>query len=729
VAKPKKPKAKAKTKTAAKPVKAVKKKKPVVADNIIVEPPVRIEGNKRIEYIPANRGRIFDRTGKYVLARNQAVFDLAIVPSELISHQNFQKPCSADAIQPGGVSLVTKTVGKKKIRRRVVKKASWRCVHLSVLFKTLARKYRARLTNTQKRRFYRLAYQAGKANRLSKPIRIRFQVSHRVSADIISNQEKQELIGVKILSRQTRVYPYGSLFAHVVGFTAPIYNSERKALLADPDKREQYMGVTRIGKRGIEKQYDEILQGKPGIREVTLDANGSAVSSKVVAEPVAGKDIYLTVNYKLTRYADRLLRKRRGAVVALDPNNGQVLALVSKPSYNPNAYTNGRNYRRVAGLKKLRRKHLVFSRATHSWVPPGSTVKPYYALAGLHYSQLPRRGVNCNGYFKIRGYKRPWRDWNYKEGGHRHTGLRKSIVHSCDVYYYTLATRLGIDKIDSFLQLFGFGEATDIDLPAEKTGVRPSREFKKTRYKKPAHKVWFPGDTVTVGIGQGYFVVTPLQQAVAVATIASRGVVYKPRVLLKIRNGKGFTQNPPVVKRKITRVRDEHWELITKHMVGVVHGGGTAKATARYTRGRFKIVGKTGTAQLFKVEADAHYEEKEVPKHLRDHAWFVAFAPYKKPKVAIAVFVEHGGHGSDTAAPIAGRFVNRFMQPYLPAKSKRRAVRRIVRKKAKPAPSVVRKKAKPVPSVVGKKAKPVIPKPRNRSTHQHQARRHPPAIQ
>lgn len=462
---------------------------------------------------------------------------------------------------------------------------------------------------------------------------------------------RHRLPGVNIVARLNRYYPFGDSLAHVVGYVGRI--DERDLERVDAT---DYRGTSHIGKIGIERYYESELHGHVGYQQVETNAQGRVLRTLQEEPPVPGKHIYLSIDVKLQQAAEKALGDYSGAAVAIDPRNGEVLALVSKPGYNPNAFVNGIS---SADYKALQADHdqPLFNRALLGQYPPGSTVKPFMGLAGLHYGiASPQRTNFCPGFYQLPGEERKYRDW--KRGGHGRVDLDAAITQSCDVYFYDLARDMGIDRIHDFLRHFGFGDQTDIDMNVERPGLLPSREWKRKR----RGQVWFPGETLITGIGQGYMLTTPVQLASAVATLSEHGKRFQPRMLHAIKNpNTGLTElSKPIVQPGVDNVAQANWDYVIDAMQHVVYG---KHATAWRLRDLpYQIAGKTGTAQVFGIKQEEEYNADEIAERLRDHALFVAFAPADQPRIALAVVVENGGSGGSVGAPIAGEILQYFFE-------------------------------------------------------------------
>lgn len=456
------------------------------------------------------------------------------------------------------------------------------------------------------------------------------------------------LSGAEIHTRMMRTYPYRELTAHVVGYIARINDKELASL--DP---AQYRGSFFIGKSGLEKSYETLLHGLTGHEEYEANVRGRMVRRLGRHEPVSGTDLFLSLDIRLQQTAMDALGEYHGAVVAIDPRNGDVLALASKPSYDPDPFIQGISRERYAALQQDEARPL-YDRATRGTYPPGSTVKPFEALAGLELLGLsPAHRVACPGYFRLPGSRHQYRDWAH--GGHGPTDMRLSIVQSCDVYYYDLATRLGIRRLHDFMHgRFGLGQVTGLDIAGEKAGIYPSEEWKR-KYRKAE---WRAGDTVIAGIGQGFVTVTPLQMARATAVLANRGLAVEPRLVKRIKAGWEVEHPYPRSPAGGRPIDPGHWDTVVGAMVDVVQRGTARRIAAGLS---YRMAGKTGTAQVFSVAQGKSYKSMRVTQSLRDHAWFIAFAPAEAPRIAVAVLAENAGHGGTVAAPIARRVIDQYL--------------------------------------------------------------------
>lgn len=464
--------------------------------------------------------------------------------------------------------------------------------------------------------------------------------------------------GVGIKARLFREYPYGEMTAHLIGYVGRI-NQTDVTQLEENDLAANYRGSDYIGKTGLEQSYENELHGTTGVEQVEVDSVGRAVRRLSRTPPVSGNALVLSIDAKLQEIAFRSFGNYRGALVAIDPNNGEVLAFVSKPGYDPALFIDGIDTQSWDELNNSPDTPLN-NRALRGQYPPGSTIKPFMALAGLHYGERsPGQTISDPGYFTLPGSSHQYRDW--KKNGHGSVDMFKSIVVSCDTYYYGLATDLGIDRISKYLPRFGFGKKTGIDLEGETSGLLPSQEWKTRRYRQQ----WYMGDTVSVGIGQGYSLVTPLQLAVATAMLANNGMGFRPHLVKEVRsslsNANHLMENNPQFDLKI---EPAHLDLVRKAMAAVTQPGGTAVQAA--AGAPYHIAGKTGTAQVIGMKQGEKYDASKIDERHRDHAWFIAFAPAEQPRIALAVLVENGGHGSSTAAPIARKVLDYYLLGKVP---------------------------------------------------------------
>jgi penicillin-binding protein 2 len=455
--------------------------------------------------------------------------------------------------------------------------------------------------------------------------------------------------GVEVHAELIRTYPKRELTAHVLGYVGRINDRE----LARIDKGN-YAGTNFIGKGGVELAHEDVLHGKVGYQQVEVNARGRILRTLESTPPAPGQDLYLYLDIALQQAATEALGDYRGSIVAIDPRNGGVLALVSTPSFDPNLFVEGISQSNYDTLLHSPDKPL-YNRAIRGQYPPGSTVKPFIGLGGLSLGFVtPRKSTYCPGYFSLPGQKHRFRCW--RRGGHGTVDLELSIVQSCDVYFYWLANQMGVDKLNAFLAEFGFGSRTGVDVSGELAGLLPSREWKERVRKQP----WYPGETLIMGIGQGYFLATPIQLAAATAALANKGRFIQPRLAYARRvPGADVATVFPTVARQIRITNPGDWDIAIEDMAKVVESQrGTAK---RIHSNDYRIAGKTGTSQVFTIGQKERYDASKISERLRDHALFVAFAPVEDPRIAVAVMVENGGSGSGTAAPIARRVIDAYL--------------------------------------------------------------------
>jgi penicillin-binding protein 2 len=501
-----------------------------------------------------------------------------------------------------------------------------------------------------------------KARRSFESVPIRLQLSEEELARFAVN--RPDFPGVEVRPRLTRYYPLGGTGVHALGYVAAISEQDQERI-----DTANYAGTTLIGKLGIERAYEDDLHGETGYQQLLVNAQGRRVERVGLTaptlerrEPMAGKDLYLAVDARVQKAAEDALAGRRAAVVAIDPRNGDVLAFVSTPTFDPNGFARGLTYAEYAALSENIDVPL-FDRALRGEYPPGSTIKPMVALAALETGVVDADTTKlCRGAFQLPGSSHRFRDW--KKGGHGTVNLHSAIAQSCDVYFYSVADRMGIDRMHEFLTGFGLGAATGIDIGGERKGVVPSREWKKKAFKNKDLQTWFPGETVIAGIGQGFMLATPLQLAQATATVSMRGQRFAPRLVTAMRDSVTgeIVKVPPRELPPVTVSKPEHWDAIIAGMVGVTNDpAGTARRSQ--AGAPYVMAGKTGTAQVFSVGQNEKYSDKDIAERLKDHALFIAFAPAEDPKIAVAVLVENGKSGSGTAAPIARKVIDAYLLP------------------------------------------------------------------
>ncbi|MDO8466324.1 MAG: penicillin-binding protein 2 [Gallionella sp.] len=463
---------------------------------------------------------------------------------------------------------------------------------------------------------------------------------------------------VEIKARLFRNYPYSEKTAHLIGYIGRI-NQTDVDQLEENDLAANYRGSDYIGKTGLEQSYESELHGITGVEQVEVDSGGRAVRMLSRTSPASGNTLVLSIDAKLQEIAEQSFGNYRGALVAIDPNNGEVLAFVSKPGYDPSLFIDGIDTQSWDELNNSPDTPLN-NRALRGQYPPGSTVKPFMAMAGLFYKiRSPERTINDPGYFNLPGSSHQYRDW--KKGGHGSVDMFRSIAVSCDTYYYGLANELGIDNIFNYLSRFGFGKKTGLDLEGETSGLLPSQEWKMRRHQQK----WYIGDTISVGIGQGYSLVTPMQLAYSTAALANNGTGFKPHLVREVRSSRSNENRLIKIKQEFDLKLDPaHLDLVKRAMMAVTQPGGTA--VQAFAGAKYHIAGKTGTSQVIAMKQDEKYDASKVDERHRDHAWFIAFAPAEQPRIALAVLVENGGHGSSTAAPIARKVMDYFLLGKVP---------------------------------------------------------------
>ena len=463
---------------------------------------------------------------------------------------------------------------------------------------------------------------------------------------------RHELPGVEIEARPVRHYPQGADFAHVVGYVGRINEQDLRRL----DMRN-YAGTSHTGKTGVERHYEDVLHGTTGHKQVEVNAQGRVIRELSVVPPVPGQDLFLSIDVGLQRAARDALAPHDGAVVAIDPATGEVLALVSKPGFDPNPFVNGISHRDFSALQLDPHKPL-FNRALSGQYPPGSTLKPIVALAGLEENvTTAERRMFATGYYQLPGHERRYRDW--RRGGHGWVDMTRAIALSSDVYFYDLGHKLGIDRMAPMFGAFGIGSRVGIDATGERPGILPSREWKRS----VQNLQWFPGETLITAIGQGYMLTTPLQLADVTSTLANRGQRVQTRLVRAIRDGAdGEPLAKPVRYLEPVIASDAHWDVIHQALIDAVHARhGTAWGSIGSTSPAYRIAGKTGTAQVFSLAPDQEYDESELERRLWDHALFIGYAPVEAPEIAVAVLAEHGGSGGRVAAPIARKVMDAYL--------------------------------------------------------------------
>lgn len=476
------------------------------------------------------------------------------------------------------------------------------------------------------------------------PVPVMFELTEEQIARIAVNQFR--LPGVEVAASLVRYYPHKEHFAHSVGYVGRINESELKKLDA-----VNYSGTHHIGKTGIERFYEDALHGQVGYEEVETNARGRVLRVLKRVEPISGQDIYLTLDIALQEAAEMALDGRRGAIVAIDPNTGEVLAMVSQPSFDPNPFVTGISFKAYGELRDSLDQPL-FNRVLRGLYPPGSTIKPMVAIAGLDAEVItPSTRVFDPGFYQLPNNKHKYRNWNrYGDGW---VDLDLALARSNDTYFYDLAHKLGVDRLHEYMSRFGFGQRVSLDMFEETAGLMPSREWKRNRYRQS----WYPGETLILGIGQGYMQTTPLQLAQATALMASRGKWIRPHLARRVDGVQPVDTDPPA---DIVLRDPKAWEPARLGMEHVLHG---ARGTARKVgeAAAYRIAGKSGTAQVVAIKQGERYNREKTQERHRDHALFIAYAPAEKPAIAVAVMVENGESGSGVAAPVAKQVLDAWL--------------------------------------------------------------------
>ncbi|WP_273382052.1 penicillin-binding protein 2 [Actinobacillus porcinus] len=566
----------------------------------------RSNGNRiKLLPVPPTRGLIYDRNGT-LLAQNLTFFGLYIVPEKV---ENLDR--TLDELR-GIVGLTDEDIEQfKKERRRSTR-------YTSILLKP-------DLTEEQIAKFAVTQY-----NYPSLDVRPYFK----------------------------RQYIFGEPMTHILGYVAKI-NDKDAERLKNEDKAAAYAGTTDIGKLGIERFYEEQLHGVAGFEQVEINNRGKVIRKLSEQPPVAGKSIYLTIDLPLQQYIVELLENQKGSVVVMDPKDSSILAMVSSPSYDNNLFVggiSGSDYSRLLNDES----RPLYNRATQGAYPPASTVKPFVAVAALTEGTItPNWTIPDPGYFQLPNTSKKFRDW--KKSGHGPTNLQKAITESSDTYFYTVAYRMGIDRFSEWMKRFGFGMPTGIDLKEETPAIMPTREWKQKRYKKP----WVLGDTIPVGIGQGYWTATPLQLAKATAILVNNGKVNTPHLMKETHGATVEPYKDPLLYEDIKEPDTAAWSAAKRGMYGVIHSpAGTGRKAFAGTS--YVAAGKSGTAQVFSLKEGQKYNAANLKKYLHDHAWFTAFAPYENPQVVVSIILENAGGGSSSAAPVVRKIMDFYLKNRLP---------------------------------------------------------------
>ncbi|EHR0244462.1 penicillin-binding protein 2 [Vibrio parahaemolyticus] len=563
--------------------------------------------DNRIKVVPIapNRGLIYDRNG-VLLAENRPVFNLELTPEKI-----------------------------KDIDATIQE--------LQTILE---------ITPEQIERFHR----ERKRTRRFKSVPLLTQLNEKQVAVFSVNQYR--FPGVEISATLKRYYPYGEVLTHVIGYVSRINDRDMQRLIRE-EKDANYQATRDIGKLGIEKYYEDLLHGTAGYQEVEVNSRGRVIRTLKYVPPVPGKDIVLNLDINLQLYVHQLLDGRRGSAIVLDPRDNGVLAMVSSPSYDPNAFVHGISGKAYRDLLNDKNRPLV-NRTTLGIYPPASTIKPFMAVAALQEGVItPNTTRNDPGYWRIpNSDTRPFRDW--LRWGHGRVDVIKSIEESVDTFYYQIAYDLGIDRISNWMMMFGFGDYTGIDIYEESKANMPTRDWKMSRHKTP----WYKGDTIPVGIGQGYWTATPMQIAKATSVLVNNGAVSAPHLLKStIDNGDNFEEQETseyVTYPPIQNVPEKYWDIAKEGMRRVNHGtSGTARRS--FYNMSYQTAGKSGTAQVFGLGENEEYNADEIAEHLRDHALFTGFAPFDDPKVIVTLVLENAGGGSSNGGPMARKIFDRVV--------------------------------------------------------------------
>lgn len=575
----------------------------------------RAEEN-RISVVPVvpNRGLILDRNG-VVLARNFSAYTLEITPSKTGAPLD-------EVIDELGTLVDIQQKDRRRFRRLLEEAKNFESVPI-----------RTRLTDEEVARF---------------------------------TAQRYRFPGVEIQARLFRQYPLGETASHVIGYIGRISQRDAKRI-EEMEDAANYAGTDYIGKEGLEKKYEHLLHGKTGYEEVEVTAGGRAVRTLSRTPATPGHNLILSIDIELQKIVEEAFGDRRGALVAIEPSTGDILAYVSKPTFDPNLFVEGIDQQSWEELNTSLDKPLL-NRPLIGTYPPGSTFKPYMALAALELGKrTPSQTISDPGYFWFGSHK--FRD--DKVDGHGVVDMYKSIVVSCNTYYYVLANDLGVDTIHDFMKPFGFGQLTGVDLENERTGVLPSTAWKRAAYRRPEHQKWYAGETISVGIGQGYNAYTPLQMAHAISNLANNGVVMKPHLVKTIEDGitKERTLTVPKESYRI-KLKQENIDFVKNAMAGVVREGTSSRA---FAGAGYVSAGKTGTAQAIGIKKNEKYDAKKMAERHRDHSLYTAFAPADNPRIALAVIVENGGFGAAAAAPIARLALDYYLLGKRPAPTEKQA--------------------------------------------------------
>lgn len=554
-----------------------------------------------VQTVPPNRGLIYDRNG-VILAENRPVYSLQVIPNKT-----------------------------KHLQSDIERLASLLSLSEDELsdFKSKSRHSRS-----------------------FKAITIRDQLNPEEVAKFTVNQHLFR--GFSIQANLKRFYPFGNAFTHVLGYIAKI-NSRDLEKIEERGERARYQGTHYIGKLGIERYYEDILHGQPGQRQVEVDSWGKVIRTLNFTAPTPGKDIKLNIDINLQLKAQELLGDNRGSIILMDARNGAILSLVSAPSYDPNLFVTGISTKKYKELLESKDRPLI-NRATQGRYPPASTIKPQMALLALNEKVITEETkVYDPGWWIVPNSKRRFRDW--KKWGHGLVDVFHAIEQSCDTFFYDTSYKLGIDRIEPFMRLFGFGEYSGLDIAEETKAIMPSRDWKRTRFNQP----WYDGDTISIGIGQGYWTVTPIQLTKATAMLSKRGQNIKPHILNSIISAEETITPEYEVTQAVKLHSDRYWDVALEAMQGVTS---KRRGTAYRSFGDapYTVAGKSGTAQVINIKEDEVYDADKISERHRDNAMFIAFAPFESPEIVVTVVLENAGGGSSNAAPIARELFDEYFK-------------------------------------------------------------------
>ena len=556
----------------------------------------------RLQTIPPNRGLIYDRNG-IVLAENRSVYSLKVIVK------------NTDNLSEDLVAL-TKMLSLTDDELDDFKKHN----HRSKSFKAVT---------------------------------LRTQLSKEDAALFTVNQHRFK--GFSIQADLKRYYPFGDAFTHVLGYIAKI-NSKDKKRLAKNGEVARYRSTNYIGKLGVEKYYESLLHGEPGQRQVEVDSWGKVIRTLEVTPPIPGKNIKLNIDIKLQLKAQALLGNRRGSIIVMNVKTGAILTLISSPTYDPNLFVHGISSKKYKALIESKDRPLI-NRATQGRYPPASTIKPQMALLALNTKVINEKTtIKDPGWWIVPGSKRKFRDW--KKWGH---GNKVNVIHaieqSCDTFFYQTAYKMGIDRINPFMGQFGFGQYSGLDIAEETRAIMPSRDWKRARFNAP----WYDGDTISIGIGQGYWTVTPIQLIKATASLSTHGKVVKPTILNSIISDAGTFKLPIQQLPAIVLEKERYWDVALKGMYAVTSKR-TGTAHRAFYKSSYTVAGKSGTAQVINIKENEKYNAKKISEHHRDNAMFVAFAPFQEPEIVATVVLENAGGGSTHAAPVVRALFDEYFQ-------------------------------------------------------------------